>query len=793
MKKLFIAVIFTVVLLSALTVGAFAKWWDDNPYVDVKSDAWYYDAVRICRDNGIFNGVSENKFGTRRTMTRAMFVTALAGAAGYDKADYAGKVVFDDVPAGKWYSAPVAWACETGVTGGIGGGKFAPDKPITREEFVTMLRKFAALTGYPAEAGETALGSFPDAGDVSKWAKKAMVWAFEKGVISGSKGADGIYLLPKADATREQAAQMMVRLLETKPVREINGNDISLYRIVYNNNVRGAAATSKETAEVLRDYIKNSLGVELPVVSDETEPYQYEILVGRTSREINGGVSVDLSLLGSDQQGLCAVQGDRLIIQGIDSRSKDRVGRTARNCSGTYNGVFFFAENVLGAEVYSDEEFGICKYSPDPVISLPDGWTYIDGPYFKERIFYMSGGILGTGTYEEAIGTIGYGLSTWISGDYENDSEHFFEPTPCLTDEDHIRAVITHVKEQLALNPNASLVDININDDKRYCECENCKAVYRQYGAVSGALVCLINRVCEAVEDEYPDVKIMTEAYTYVTKPPVGLEMHKNTVVRVITIQNCSGHAYDDKSCKKNKDLMDWTLKWAELAGEIRFWDHCGNFNHMMTPFPDWDSMLHNIRLFADAGATGVLMNSVLDPVRNYSDFGSFRAYIYSRLYMDPFMSEEEFNYRMNKGLEAYYGSGWKAIREYLDIIAELGNSRDHEHQANVEGYFVFEEVEEKVDYIDALWRKAFDGKIDEKQLDCLKLAYSSWIYLRQNVVWKSRCLNGTEEERAEYARINRELCDFILERRLVWTETVLGGDDGWLSSYDDYLPPERW
>ncbi|MBP5255946.1 MAG: S-layer homology domain-containing protein, partial [Clostridia bacterium] len=455
--KIIVTILFSFALLTALAVGASAKWWEENPYTDVGHDAWYYDAARVCYENGVMTGVSETEFGVGTGMTRAMAVTALASASGYDKAAYSGAAVFDDVPAGKWYAAPVAWAYEKGLTAGTGDGVFSPDQPLTREQLAVMLYKYSLLSGREEFTADLSISFFPDYGELSSWARNAMTWAYCNKIVSGVGAGDRVLLSPKSTAAREQYAQMFVKYLAAEPVYEINGNDLSLYRIVYNKYVRGAAGTSRESAELLRDHIKNGLGIDLPVVSDETEPYEYEILVGRTVREIGGLVSVDLSLLDSDQQGLCTVQGDRLIIQGIDSRSRDGSDRTARNCSGTYNGVFFFAENVLGAEVYSDEEYGLCKYSPDPVISLPDGWTYIDGPYFKERIFYMSGGILGTGTYEEAIGTIGYGLSTWISGDFDHDSEHFFEPTPCLTDEDHIQAVITHVKQKLDENPTASL------------------------------------------------------------------------------------------------------------------------------------------------------------------------------------------------------------------------------------------------------------------------------------------------------------------------------------------------
>ena len=72
MKKLriILLLVFVAALLSALAVGACAKWWEDNPYTDVQSGAWYYDAVRVCRDNGVLNGVSSDRFGVGTPMTR---------------------------------------------------------------------------------------------------------------------------------------------------------------------------------------------------------------------------------------------------------------------------------------------------------------------------------------------------------------------------------------------------------------------------------------------------------------------------------------------------------------------------------------------------------------------------------------------------------------------------------------------------------------------------------------------------------------------------------------------------
>ena len=788
--KIAVFVIFTAALICALALTADARWWDENPFTDVKSDAWYYDAVRFCKENELMIGTSEDRFDVDKATTRAMFVTTLAKAAHYDDELYGKKATpFDDVTAA-WYKAPVAWAYENGVTGGTGDGKFSPQAAISRQEIAVMLCRFAQLKGLDVSVKSATLDPFPDAFDVADWALDAMRWAYENGVISGSAVGDEVLLLPRTEATRAQIAQMTVRFLALTPVREINGNDLSLYRIVYNENEEGSEDTSLESAERLAAYIKNSLGYDLPIVKDTEEPTEYEILVGRTAREDAGLVTVDRGAFESDQQFLCQVQGNRLVLAGIDADSDNDDGsRTTMNVSGTRNAVFYFVERAMGVEVYSTSRDGIYKYNPDPVISLDDGWTYIDAPYMRQRRFFMSGGVLGTGSYRSDVT---YCASAWLNGPPWNEDEVMHDRTPCLSDPDNLNAIIDHIKLKLSQRPHANEVGFGINDSNGCCQCKRCNALYQQYGTRAATLCLAVNQICEALEEDYPTVRVKFGAYTYVVKPPKGLVMHKNALVEYYTINNCYGHAYTDETCPYNYRTAEYIAGWHEICDEMVLWDHCGAFTLMMTPVPDWDSMLENIRYFADEGAHEVLMNSVLDSGYKYSDFGYLRGYMYSRLYMDPYMSEEEFDYRLNKGLEAYYGPGWKNIREYIDTIALLGNSKHHSHHDNTSLFYDFDEVAAVADHLDDLWDAAFaaakaTGNADFT--DRLTLAVQSWIFLRQSAVYKSRYTNGTEEQREEYARINQELYDYIIEHDIVWTEGTL--DD--LSSFSPYVAPCYW
>lgn len=49
---------------------------------------------------------------------------------------------FTDVPAGKFYTEGVRWAKEHGITAGTSSTTFSPDKPVTRGELVTFLKRY---------------------------------------------------------------------------------------------------------------------------------------------------------------------------------------------------------------------------------------------------------------------------------------------------------------------------------------------------------------------------------------------------------------------------------------------------------------------------------------------------------------------------------------------------------------------------------------------------------------------------------------------------------------------------
>lgn len=107
-----------------------------NPFKDVSSSDYYYNAVLWAIENGITTGVSADRFAPGATVSRAQTVTFLYRANGSPAASGAS---FSDVAADEYYANAVAWAVRSGITTGTGNGKFSPNADCTRGQIVTLL------------------------------------------------------------------------------------------------------------------------------------------------------------------------------------------------------------------------------------------------------------------------------------------------------------------------------------------------------------------------------------------------------------------------------------------------------------------------------------------------------------------------------------------------------------------------------------------------------------------------------------------------------------------------------
>jgi hypothetical protein len=203
--------------------GATAPW--ANPFADVSESAWYYGDVEYAVTNGLFAGTDAASFSPNMPMTRGMLVTVLGRYHSVDASAYS-ESAFADVPADQYYAAYVAWAKQSGIVGGVGGGKFMPDNPVARQDLAVIIANYAEFSdsNFPVTLQYTMFG---DSAEIADYAKNAVQTLYSAGIISGkpassivsgsehqlSPQGDNLFD-PKGEATRAEVAAVLHRFIK---------------------------------------------------------------------------------------------------------------------------------------------------------------------------------------------------------------------------------------------------------------------------------------------------------------------------------------------------------------------------------------------------------------------------------------------------------------------------------------------------------------------------------------------------------------------------------------------------
>ena len=107
------------------------------PFTDVPAGSYYYDAVLWAVENDITKGTSDTTFSPNMTCTRAQIVAFLWRS---EKSPAAGTAnPFADVKSAAYYADAVLWAAKKDITKGTTNTTFSPDADCTRAQIVTFL------------------------------------------------------------------------------------------------------------------------------------------------------------------------------------------------------------------------------------------------------------------------------------------------------------------------------------------------------------------------------------------------------------------------------------------------------------------------------------------------------------------------------------------------------------------------------------------------------------------------------------------------------------------------------
>jgi hypothetical protein len=438
----------------------------------------------------------------------------------------------------------------------------------------------------------------------------------------------------------------------------LTDNNTSRYTILIPSH---ATTYEQRAADVLQNYLMQISGAALPIITAGKHRSPYEIVLGQNERidELNTGINYQVL---KEDGFVIKTDSSRLIIAGGNEK-------------GTLYGVYSFLEKYLGCRMYtptvkiipsnSHITLGKINNQQVPLIGFRDthyratwdaeytDWHKLDHAPDGERTDWG----MWVHTFNELVPPQVY---------YQSHPEWFAMvkgkrlPTQlCLSNPAVLEVTVQNLRKKIAQNPSAKYWSVSQNDNRDYCTCDLCRALDSIEGSPSGSIISFVNKVA----DQFPHKMISTLAYEYGRHAPKTLKPRDN-----VNIMLCSIEAYRDKPLTQDtasaefvKDVKDW----GKISKDIIIWDYVIQFNHLLSPFPNFQVLQPNLQFFAENGVNAMFEQGNREVG---GEFAALRSYIISKLMWDPYLNADSV---MNDFLDGYYGAAGKPIREYIDLMRE--------------------------------------------------------------------------------------------------------------------------
>ena len=182
------------------------------PMEDVSPDDWFYGYVADGLRFGLIEGVGGGRFEPNRSVTRAEFITMLGRLHEY------GNETIGTPGEGPFYERYLDWAVELGIIHGNEHGDLMPQAFITREQMAVIVARYIGAFGLLVRPIDPDMPRIPppepvaDHRDISEWAQGGTFTLRYIEIMRGIRIDTVLYFKPQAHASRAEALTVLVRL-----------------------------------------------------------------------------------------------------------------------------------------------------------------------------------------------------------------------------------------------------------------------------------------------------------------------------------------------------------------------------------------------------------------------------------------------------------------------------------------------------------------------------------------------------------------------------------------------------
>ena len=236
----------------------------------------------------------------------------------------------------------------------------------------------------------------------------------------------------------------------------------------------------------------------------------------------------------------------------------------------------------------------------------------------------------------------------------------------CLTNPEVVNIATRQVLDWIEEHPRANVFSVDQNDGEGYCTCTNCRALDEAEGSHAGSLLAFVNQIADTVAKHHPAIKLQTLAYAYTEVPPKNLRPADNLTIRLCHYNYCSAHPIE--ACTHHERYRERLAQWKSIAKRITIWDYFTDFAHYLMPFPNFETLKHDVKFYADQGVIGLFAQGNNVPKRGGGEFSELRAWVLAQLMWNP---EQDAQALVDEFVQQVYGAAAPYLSEYIRLLHE--------------------------------------------------------------------------------------------------------------------------
>lgn len=181
----------------------------------------------------------------------------------------------------------------------------------------------------------------------------------------------------------------------------------------------------------------------------------------------------------------------------------------------------------------------------------------------------------------------------------------------CTTNQEVIKIFINSIITYFSKHPDIEVYSLSPEDNFKFCECPNCRALDVVEGSITDRLIVFFNAVAEGVTKYYPNKKLAFYAYLNYTEPPVNVLPHSALIPVICHTpwEFCHNHAITDPQCWANARFRKVVEGWVKFSSEVYIREYYGHF-YWYGLWPILHSIEADMDFYRAVGIKGIISES---------------------------------------------------------------------------------------------------------------------------------------------------------------------------------------